>query len=285
MDRDQVAAAVREVLRELLQQEPPRQAGGPMPTAPDGMLVRARHKPQQSPFDPTELQRIKDATPARLAKGRTGTRFLTEVSIHLRAEHAIALDAVHSAVPEDFAAQHGCIPLQTRCTTHDEYLLYPDHGRRLDDASRTRLEKEGTRGADVQVILGDGLSAWAALEQGPELVPALQRGLEAAGYKTGMPLFVRYARIGVADEIGVLLGCKATAILVGERPGLGTGDSLSIYTAHGPKLGQDNAEKDCISNVRPLGFPPEEAARECVLLLKRTFAAGGGGIHLTQSGT
>jgi ethanolamine ammonia-lyase small subunit len=90
--------------------------------------------------------------------------------------------------------------------------------------------------------------------------------------------------VGVQDDIGVTLGARATVILVGERPGLGTGDSLSIYTAYGPKLGQDNAEKDCISNIRALGMPPEEGAAECVRLVKRTFAAGGGGVHLTRSG-
>ena len=84
------------------------------------------------------------------------------------------------------------------------------------------------------------------------------------------------------DEIGVLTQAKSTIILVGERPGLGTGDSLSIYTAFGPKLGQDNAEKNCISNVRDLGIPPLEAARECATLMKRTFAAGGGGLNLVR---
>ncbi len=84
------------------------------------------------------------------------------------------------------------------------------------------------------------------------------------------------------DEIGVLLGCKATIILVGERPGLGTGDSLSIYTAFAPRIGQDNAEKDCISNIRPLGVPAAEAAKMTATLLRRTFKAGGGGVHLTS---
>ena len=277
MDREEIAKAVREVLGEMLR------PGGSAPSTPV-IHARPRHQPGQSPFDAGELQRIKDVTPARLVQGRVGTRYLTDVSIHLRAEHAIALDAVHSAVPDDFAQKLGCLALKSQCQDHQEFLLFPNHGRRLDDQSKQRLEKEGPRNADVQVILGDGLSAWAILENGPALLPLLQQGLESAGFKTGKPLFVKYARIGVADEIGLLLGSKSTIILVGERPGLGTGDSLSAYTAFGPKLEQDNAEKDCISNVRPLGLPPEGAAAECVTLLKRTFAAGGGGVRLTQSG-
>jgi len=86
----------------------------------------------------------------------------------------------------------------------------------------------------------------------------------------------------VQDEIGVLLQARSTIILVGERPGLGTGDSLSIYTAFAPRLNQDNSEKNCISNVRDMGFPPKEAATECAKLMRRTFDAGGGGVNLVR---
>jgi len=91
---------------------------------------------------------------------------------------------------------------------------------------------------------------------------------------------VKFARIGVQDEIGVITAAKSTLIIVGERPGLGTGDSLSIYTAYGPKIGQDNSEKDCISNVRQMGHAPVRAAEICAELFRRTFAAGGGGVKL-----
>jgi ethanolamine ammonia-lyase small subunit len=133
----------------------------------------------------------------------------------------------------------------------------------------------------VQIILGDGLSAWAAEANGPALLPALQAELKAAGFSVGKPLFVRFARVGVQDHVGVLLGAKATLICLGERPGLGTGDSLSIYLAYGPRLDQDNAEKNCISNVRALGILPAAAAKEAAAILKRAFAAGRGGVQAT----
>jgi ethanolamine ammonia-lyase small subunit len=102
------------------------------------------------------------------------------------------------------------------------------------------------------------------------LIAALHRAQHGAlGMRVGRPLFVKYARIGVADEIGVLTRAKSTIIVVGERPGLGTGDSLSIYSAVGPKLGQDNAEKDCISNVRLGGPGARSAARRCAELMRR----------------
>ena len=133
----------------------------------------------------------------------------------------------------------------------------------------------------MQLIAGDGLSAMALEVNGPALIKALQVALAAKGFKVGKPLFVKFARIGVQDEIGVLTKAKSTIIIVGERPGLGTGDSLSIYTAIGPKLALDNSEKDCISNVRTVGFPPERAAVKCAELMKASFAAGGGGVKLT----
>lgn len=286
MDRTQIADAVREVLRELLVADGGAAAAGsnaPALPAAEGAVCRPRYKPRAPALDPAELARVTAASPARLAQGRAGTRYLTQTYIRLRADHAIALDAVESTVPDGFAKQLGALELRSRCKDHTEFLLYPNQGRRLSDESRALLEKEGTKGADIQVICGDGLSAWAILENGPTLLPALQDGLKAAGFSVGRPLFVHHCRIGVQDEVGLVLGNKATVVLVGERPGLGSGDSLSIYTAFGPKLDQDNAEKDCISNVRELGIPPAEAAAECVKLLQRTFKAGGGGVHLTQS--
>ena len=105
-------------------------------------------------------------------------------------------------------------------------------------------------GVKAKLIAGDGLAATALKLNGPPLMKALRTALEATGFSVGKPLFVKFARIGVQDEIGVITKAKSTLIVVGERPGLGTGDSLSIYTAFAPRLGQDNSEKDCISNVR-----------------------------------
>lgn len=292
MDRAELEAIVRETVREVLGQgaaaaAPEAQGAGAgideKAAGRSGGESAARRVRLPPPRDPEALRRLIEQTPARVAQGRTGTRYLTEVYVGLRAEHAIARDAVYSEVPDGFPEKLGCLSLRTRAKDKEEYLLYPDHGRRLDDESRRRVEAEASRGADVQVILADGLAAWAIARQGEELLPALLAELQGKGLSTGKPLFVRFARIGVQDEIGVLTQARSTLIAVGERPGLGTGDSLSIYTAYGPRLGQDNAEKNCISNIRPLGLPPRAAARECAELMRRTFDAGGGGIQLARA--
>ncbi len=281
--------ALEELVRKVLREELER-ASAPAPRKAvvaeecvDGCVPRVVKV--QPPRDARELKRIVEQTPARIVQGRTGTRYLTKVYVGLRAEHAIALDAVQSEVPDDYAAKLGAIPLATRAKDKEDYLLFPDHGRRLDDESRKRLEAEATRGVDVQVIAADGLASWAILEQGEVLVPALVKELNAVGLTTGKPLFVRFARIGVQDEIGTLTQARSTIILVGERPGLGTGDSLSIYAAFKPRMNQDNAEKNCLSNIRPMGLPPLVAARECAALMRKSIDAGGGGLHLVRPGS
>ena len=262
------------IARWLRDEEPP-----PRPRPPEPAPI-ANPKPSgiARPANPELLQRFLAASPSRLGVGRAGARYLTDVYLGLRADHAVAKDAVLSESAEGFPESLGCVPLESCCKDKQEYLLFPDHGRRLDEQSQARLAQEATRGADIQLIVGDGLSAWAAERNAPELLPLMQQELARAGYSVGRPLFVRFARVGVQDHVGVLTGAKATVIMLGERPGLGTGDSLSVYVAYGPRLDQDNAEKNCISNVRALGIRPPEAARETCEILRRAFAAGRGGI-------
>jgi ethanolamine ammonia-lyase small subunit len=284
IDREAILRVVREVVAEVVGEPEapvtPQTVQAVQGVAPRPARLGPSHRKQPRLYNEGAVDALVSANPARLFQGRTGTRYLTEAYLGLRADHAIALDAVASEIPAEWADQHRYIPLQTRCTNHDEFLLHPDHGRRLNEASVARLAQEGDKNTDIQIIAGDGLSAHALLVNGPALIAALLRDLPAAGFKVGRPVCVKYARIGVQDEIGVITQAKSTLIIVGERPGLGTGDSLSIYTAFAPKLGQDNSEKDCISNVRTLGFPPERASLLCVELMKRTFDVGGGGVKL-----
>ena len=273
---EELRRIVREVVEEAVGVPTKRawQAPEPQPRKVPG------RRPLPPPLNPSAIDRITRSTPMRLAQGRAGARYLTDVYVGLRADHAIALDAVNSEVPEELPAAEGWLALQSRCESHEQFLLHPDEGRRLNDNSVATLQQQRRSGADVQIVVGDGLSAYALVQNGPPLVQALQQQLAAAGFSVGEPVFVRFARVGVQDHVGTLLQAKSTLIIVGERPGLGTGDSLSIYTAFGPQLNQDNAEKDCISNIRSLGLSAERAAATCVDLMQRTFAAGGGGLKL-----
>ena len=241
-------------------------------------------------LDPDLIEKLVAHTPSRIAVGRAGTRFLTKDTLAMRAGHAIAKDAVYADINQEFVDSLDCLKLHSQNTDREDYLLYPNKGRRLNDESLALLRAEAAPGStdvngnassgpDVQVIVADGLSAWATERNVPELLRVLMTELESSGLSHGKPVFVRFARVGVQDHIGVVLGARSTVILLGERPGLGTGDSLSAYIAYGPKLDQDNAEKNCISNIRQLGLKPPEAAVEIVKVLKQAFATGRGGVN------
>lgn len=236
----------------------------------------------EEPRNPPFFERIVASTPSRIGTGRAGTRYRTATYLELRTDHAVAKDAVYAEVPEGFAAQLGCIEVVSRCPDREHYLLHPNDGRRLSPDSRALLERDGTRGADVQIIVADGLAAPALLLNGPRLLPALESALAARGLSTGRPILAHMARVGLQDDIGVLLGARATLICVGERPGLGTGDSLSIYLTVGPALDQDNADKNCISNIRPAGLSPERSADMAADLLARGLAIGKSGLVLSS---
>lgn len=246
-------------------------------------LVEPRAPGVEAPHNAALLTKLMGATPSRVATGRTGTRYKTESYLALRGDHAIAKDAVYAEIPAELAGQLGCIEVVSRCPHREHYLLHPNDGRRLSDESRRVLEREGTQGADVQLIVADGLAAPALLLNGPALLPALVASLRGRGLTVGRPILARMARVGLQDDIGVLLKAKATLICLGERPGLGTGDSLSIYMAVAPCLDQDNSEKNCISNIRPQGLSPEKAAEAAADLVARGIAAGRGGLSLAHA--
>lgn len=298
MDRERIAAVVRELLSSELgvgdrvagggRGVGPGQKGAAYPSVVGASALHAsrceRPAPPlheiDNPADESVVPQLVGVTSSQIAVGHRGLRFKTDLYLRMREGSADAKDAVHSEVPDEWAAAHGLLALKSRCEERGEYLLFPNHGRRLDEKSLAALGSARGSAPDVQVIIGDGLSANAVMKNGTESLSELQRALTGAGFRVGTGMFVRYARIGVADEIGVLTKARATVIVVGERPGLGTGDSLSFYIAVNPKLDQDNAEKNCISNVRGIGIKPREAADLTVDILKRSFANGVGGVAI-----
>jgi ethanolamine ammonia-lyase small subunit len=229
-------------------------------------------------LDTKLVEKLVNVTPSKIAVGRAGTRYLTNDSLSMREGHAVAKDAVYSEVSDQFIESLNCVGLHSQNTDREDYLLYPNKGRRLNNESLEKLKLVGTTNVDLQIIIGDGLSSWAVERNVAELLPVLTKELQSNGLSFGKLLFVRFARVGIQDHIGVTLNAKATVILLGERPGLGTGDSLSAYIAYNPKMNQDNSEKNCVSNIRGLGILPHDAAQLIVSILKQTFSTGKGGV-------
>jgi ethanolamine ammonia-lyase small subunit len=205
-------------------------------------------------------------TTALLGIGHVGTRYATDVILQFQAELAVAHAAVGAELADDWAAANGFVGVVSRVTSHREFLLRPDLGRRLSEASLEVVRTRCTQGADVQLIVADGLSAVACMQTGKQLYDAVARALAARGLSVGTPIAARFARVWLEDEIGHETGAKVAMILLGERPGLGTGDGLSAYVVYAPKIGNTDGDRNMISNIHARGTPPEDAAARLAAL-------------------
>lgn len=216
--------------------------------------------------------RWQDHTPARLWAGRAGVSYRTGTALELRRDHAAAVDAVHAELDlmrdfdADFVRTFGLFEVSTAATSKTEYLARPDLGRRLNSASKESLWKHCPRGAGLQVVIGDGLSATAVATQVPTLLPALLDRAETRGWQIGQPFVVRHCRVGVLNDIGEQLDSQVVVLLIGERPGLATAESLSAYLAYRPRPGDTDARRNLISNIHSAGVPHEQAVERILRL-------------------
>jgi len=233
-----------------------------------------------NPVNKALYEEMKLSTPARIGVWRSGPRPLTDTLLRFRADHAVAQDSVLGEVPEDFPVKYNMVSIQTHCQSKDEYLTRPDLGRKLDPENLEILSKRCPKGAMVQIIVSDGLSSKALEANIPNLLPALTQGLEGIGVKLGTTIFVRHGRVAVMDAIGEELKPEAAVILIGERPGLGTAESMSAYMAYNPRLGMVESERTVISNIHKGGTPAAEAGAHLASLMKKILNAKASGVNL-----
>jgi ethanolamine ammonia-lyase small subunit len=222
-------------------------------------------------------------TTALLGIGHVGTRYATDVVLQFQAELAVAHEAVATELPKGWASQNGLLGLHSRARDHREFLLRPDLGRLLDEPSLERLKKEAQHGVDVQPILADGLSAMACMQSGLALLESFSKACQARGLTVGRPVCARYARVWLEDEIGQTAGAKVAAILLGERPGLGTGDGLSAYLVYNPKVGNTDGDRNMMSNIHPRGTPPAVAGDRLAVLARAMIDQKRSGVALDLS--
>jgi len=258
------------------------------PLAPAPPLPKVEPPPVRVfPTRRTESRYAREAsahTTALVGIGHVGTRYATDVVLQFQAELAVAHEAVATVLPEGWAQQNGLLPLKTRVGDHREFLLRPDLGRRLDEASLALLNARAEHGVDVQPILADGLSAVACMGSGIALLEAFTRECQARGWRVGTPMCAWFARVWLEDEIGRQVNAKVAAILLGERPGLGTGDGLSAYMVFEPRIGKTNSDRNMMSNIHERGTPPEQAARRLAMLAGAMMEQGTSGVTLDLSG-
>jgi ethanolamine ammonia-lyase small subunit len=231
--------------------------------------------------EPTATARLAAAhTTALVGIGHVGTRYATEVALQFQAELAVAHAAVATELPDDWAAKHDLLPLRSRVQNHREFLLRPDLGRRLDEASLAVLRQRADRNPDVQLIIADGLSAVACMATGKPLYAAVAAACAQRGLRIGTPVCAKFARVWLEDEIGQEVGAKVAIILLGERPGLGTGDGLSAYAVYQPRIGKTDGDRNMMSNLHPRGTSVEEAAPRLAALAAAMITQRRSGVNL-----
>ena len=234
------------------------------------------------------LRKIRERTPARILAGRAGAAYRTSTQLELREAHAAARDAVRaeldleSAFGPAFIEKWDLFEICTEAHSKEDYLLQPDLGRRLSETSRQVLAKRCSRENDMQIAIGDGLSVTSVAAQVPALLPLLDEGARARGWSVGNPFVIRHCRVGILNEIGELLSPKVAVLLIGERPGLATAESLSAYMAYRPNKTHTDANRNLISNIHSRGLNPRAAADRILNLAAAMMAQRIGGFRIRE---
>jgi ethanolamine ammonia-lyase small subunit len=231
------------------------------------------------------MKELRRFTMARVGLGRTGNSLPTRELLDFQLAHARARDAVHfpfdaGALVQELEAEGGpAVAVKSAARDRGEYLRRPDLGRRLDADSKLRLES--LRGPfDVVFMVADGLSAPAAHRQAPELLRQTMTRLDREAWKIAPIVVIERGRVAASDEIGEALGASLAVMLIGERPGLRSPDSLGVYLTWSPRPGRTDAERNCISNVRPEGLSAGAAAELLVLRMNASRARRISGVGL-----
>ncbi|MFJ2463885.1 ethanolamine ammonia-lyase subunit EutC [Pseudomonas sp. NPDC087615] len=245
---------------------------------------------ENPPVDPQnpwlELRRL---TPARIALGRTGTSLPTRAQLDFQFAHAQARDAVH--LPFDHAGlsaqlnERGrqTLLLHSAAVDRNSYLQRPDLGRKLSDDSAQALRDYAATnpgGVDLAIVVADGLSALAVHRHTLPLLTRLEEQMSADGWSAAPVILVEQGRVAVGDEIGERLGAKMLVMLIGERPGLSSPDSLGVYFTYNPKIGLTDAYRNCISNVRLEGLSYGMAAHRLLYLMREACRRQLSGVNL-----
>jgi ethanolamine ammonia-lyase small subunit len=228
---------------------------------------------------------LRGLTAARIGLGRAGPGIATTDHLAFRAAHALARDAVHASLDLHAVAEAmtplglAVLHVESRCADQATYLTRPDLGRRLAPDSALRLEA-AERGAEIAILVAGGLSALATGSHAAALLALLVPAMLRGGHSVGPICVAPRGRVALGDEVGGLLESKLMLVLIGERPGLSSPDSLGAYLTHGPRLGRTDADRNCVSNIRPEGMALHEAARRVAWLIDQALARRLSGVTL-----
>lgn len=255
---------------------------GPDIDVADPTVAGARRRTGISePINASGLENLMATTTARIGVGRAGPRPRTRALLLFQADHAVTQDAIFGEVPSALLEQFGMFAVQTRVSDEGEFLLRPDLGRLLSDEGRAMVAERCVKKPQVQIVVGDGLSAAAVENNLAKIYPVITDGLKAAGISVGTTFFVRYCRVGVMNDINTIVEADVVALLIGERPGLGVADAMSVYSGWRPGPGKTDAQRDVVCMITENGGTnPLEAGAFVVEHLRNVIAGEASGIEL-----
>lgn len=279
MTEQEIRAVIEQVLRQLGQDSPappaPAGSGDPLPDI-SAVDLRRQYLVEHA-HDQAAFLAMKERTPARIGTGHAGARYRTETMLRFQADHAAAQDAVFSDVPETFLQDMHLPVFQTSCENREEFLTRPDKGRVFPPETLARIAASVPKGTQVVLYLADGLSSSAVTANAADILPVIHDGLAAAGLRVNDPFFVRFGRVATEDQIGAATNADVVCVLLGERPGLVTAESMSAYIAYRPTVGMAESRRTVLANIHRGGTPAVEAGAhivDLILLMMEKKASG-----------
>jgi len=307
MDQEKINEIVAAVLRELKEKESAAQTftGGaalplqqptqepvqqtPAPVAdiaidlPDPTMDDIRYAAQvASAVNPAALPELIRSTSARIGVGRTGPRCKTSSLLLFQGDHAVTQDALYRDIDQHLLDEFALFTVQTKVTDgKEEYLLRPDLGRQLSEESKRVIAERCAKKPNIQLVIGDGLSAAAIEANLKAIFPVIRQGAQAAGLVMGTPFHVKYCRVGVMNDIGAIIEPDVLILLIGERPGLGRAESMSAYMGYKPQPGNNDADRDVVCNIfENGGTNPLEAGAFIVQMTQKMMKHQASGVKL-----
>ncbi len=281
MDKAELKQLVAQLLREMEGAPVSQPAADSGECLPDltKLDLRTEYLVENPENGPAFLA-LKKKTPARLGMGRAGARYRTVTQLRFRADHAAAQDSVFSLVDPSFYKNNELPFVQTMCKDKDQYLTRPDLGRKFDEKNQAVIRQVCGQNPRVLLVIGDGLSSNAVTANALDCAAAIRQGLKSFGVELGKTLFIQYARVGAMDHIGQLTGAEVICMLVGERPGLVTSESMSAYITYKPYPGIPESKRTVVSNIHRQGTPAVEAGAHIAELLHTMLEKKASGIDL-----
>ena len=295
MDQQMIAGIVEEIVRQLLATgnvalpDVPASPSDPAPVPhreeewEDITAPACRATPLvDHPEDPEALVRMMKRTTARIGVGRAGPRLKTRTLLTLRADHAQARDAVFAAVDPKLLERAGLFTVQSMCQDKDTYVTRPDLGRQLSPEAVETLRQRCIPNPDVQIYAADGLSSTAIEANLLKILPVITQSLQDMGLKVGTPFYLRFGRVGSQEHVAEVLGAKVVCVLIGERPGLATAESMSAYIAYNAYVGMPEAKRTVVSNIHKNGTAAVEAGAYVAEVIAKILEQKASGVDLVK---